>query len=171
VPKVMTIGAYGFDPSLFWLIIEEHRPDVFIDIRRRRGVRGREYAFANSTRLQALLAELGIPYLHRPDLAPSDDTRRAQAREAAAHGIAYRQRDTLSDAFIAAYTREVLDGFDAQAFVESLEPSVGSIMLFCVEARPEACHRSLLAARMERDLGAQVSHVFPAEQSRVDPGQ
>ena len=33
-----------------------------------------EYAFANSQRLQGRLAELGIAYVHRLDLAPSNAT-------------------------------------------------------------------------------------------------
>ena len=60
--------------------------DTFCDLRARRGVRGREYAFANSQRLQARLAELGIRYVHRLDLAPSAATRSQQhAADAATH--------------------------------------------------------------------------------------
>lgn len=161
--NVMTLGAFGFDPYVFRIILEENRPDLFIDVRRRRGVRGREYAWVNSTRLQALLADLGIPYLHRPDLAPSDAVRHTMAEAAAAEGVPYRQRERLSDDFIEAYTHEVLDGFDSHAFVDSLPPGVESILLFCVEGRPEACHRSLLASRLEADLNAKVSHFFPPE--------
>jgi uncharacterized protein (DUF488 family) len=160
--RVLTIGAYGYNDATIRDALANSGIDLFVDIRRRRGVRGSEYAFANSTRLQALLAELDIPYLHRPDLAPTDDVRRAQVSVAAAEGIAYRQRDSLSDAFIAAYEREVLDGFDSEAFVESLGPGVESIALFCVERVPQACHRSLLAARLERDLGATVEHLIPS---------
>jgi uncharacterized protein (DUF488 family) len=159
--RVLTIGAYGYNNATFRDALANSGIDTFVDIRRRRGVRGSEYAFANSTHLQALLAELGIPYLHRPDLAPSDDIRRAQASAAAAEGIAYRQRDSLSDPFIAAYEREILDGFDSEAFVESIGPGVESIVLFCVERLPQACHRSLLAVRLERDLGANVEHLVP----------
>ena len=47
--------------------------------RSRRGVRGSTYAFANSLRLQARLTDLGIRYLHRKDLAPTQAVRDRQA--------------------------------------------------------------------------------------------
>ncbi|MDE0480996.1 MAG: DUF488 family protein [Candidatus Poribacteria bacterium] len=53
--------------------------DTFCDIRSRRGVRGATYAFANSKRLQARLAELGIRYIHRKDLGPTKAVREKQA--------------------------------------------------------------------------------------------
>ena len=169
--QVMTLGAFGFPVDGFRFVVNDIRPDLFIDIRRRRGVGGREYAYANSTRLQAMLAELGIPYLHRPDLAPSDTVRREEATTFVNEGIPYRQREQLTEAFIEAYTQDVLDNVDSQAFMDSLPPGVESILLFCVEGRPEACHRSLLAKRLEQDLGVKVSHFFPGEQTTIGPGK
>jgi len=130
--------------------------DVFCDLRARRGVRGSEYAYANSARLQARLAELGIRYLHFKELAPSTDVRSAQYAVDRAEGVGKRQRRVLSPAFADAYCRERLERFDSADFVAGLGPEVRVVALFCVEREPAACHRSLLAARLAADLGVEV---------------
>ena len=48
--KFVTLGVYGFTPSAFFEALQRAGVDTFCDIRWRRGVRGREYAFANSAR-------------------------------------------------------------------------------------------------------------------------
>lgn len=159
--KVITIGAYGWTQQDFVQAILNAAPDVFVDVRRRRGLRGSAYAWANSTRLQTMLAHHGIPYVHRLEVAPSDATRHIVARDARSERIGYRDRTSLSHEYLNAYGQEVLDGFDPARFVASLGEELGSIILFCVERAPEACHRSLLADRLARDLGAEVTHVLP----------
>lgn len=161
--KVFTIGAYGWDEEDFVQAIRDAGPDVFVDVRRRRGLRGRAYAWANSARLQAMLAHSGIPYVHRLDVAPSNATRHIVARDATSAGIGYRDRTFLSQEYLDAYGHEVLAGFDAAKFGASLGEGVDSIMLFCVERVPAACHRSLLAERLAGDLGAEVIHILPPE--------
>jgi uncharacterized protein (DUF488 family) len=160
--NVFTIGAYGWDEEDFARAIRDAAPDMFVDVRRRRGLRGHAYAWANSTRLQAMLASSGIPYVHRLDVAPSDATRHIVAKDANAAGIGYRDRTSLSQEYLDAYGHEVLAGFDAAGFVASLGDGVESIMLFCVERVPAACHRSLLAERLAGELGAEVTHILPA---------
>ena len=56
-----------------------------------------------------------------------------------------------------------MQAFDAAGFVASLGDGVESIMLFCVEQAPAACHRSLLAERLGRDRGAEVVHLLPRD--------
>lgn len=51
--NVVTIGVYGYTPETFFAALQEAGVDLLCDIRQRRGVRGAEYAFANSQRLQA----------------------------------------------------------------------------------------------------------------------
>lgn len=161
--QVFTIGVYGWEAEDFVQAIRDAAPDMFMDVRRRRGLRGATYAWANSTRLQATLAELEVPYVHRLDLAPSETTRRIVGKDAAAEGIGYRDRVILSQEYLDAYGQEVLATFDAQEFVASLGDDIGSIMLFCVERWPAACHRSLLAEQLARQLGAEVVHLLPPE--------
>ena len=156
---VVTIGAYGRTEDAFFAALQEARVATFCDVRRRRGVRGHEYAFANSGRLQARLAELDIAYVHRIDLSPSLAVRRAQEAAGAERGIARRARTRLGEAFAGAYEAEVLDGLDAGALLDELG-AAGPLVLFCVEREPAACHRGLLAARLA-EAGASVTHLTP----------
>jgi uncharacterized protein (DUF488 family) len=159
--EFVTVGVYGWDPESFFAALQAAGVDLLVDIRRRRGVRGSEYAFANSTRLQARLAELGIRYLHRLDLSPSDAVRKGQHAVDEQHRVARRQRTELSQAFKQGYQEEVLDHFDSQQFVAGLGPETRVAALLCVEREASACHRGLLAAKLKQDLGANVTHLAP----------
>jgi len=160
-PEFVTIGVYGFDAASFFQALTDAGVDTVCDIRRRRGVRGAAYAFANSQRLQARLAELGIRYVHRLDLAPGPETRQRQHGADTSARTAKRQRETLDPAFIAAYRQECLTGFDNQQFVADLGPGARVVALLCVEREPAACHRSLLAERLAEELGARILHIVP----------
>lgn len=161
MPEFITIGAHGWDAERFFGALVAAGVDTFCDLRARRGVRGHEYAFANSQRLQARLADLGIRYLHRPDLAPSAATRaRQHAADAATH-TAQRQRTLLSPGFVESYRNERLNSFDSAGFVADLGLEARVVALFCVEREPQACHRSLLAERLMHDLGVKVTHLTP----------
>jgi uncharacterized protein (DUF488 family) len=160
--EVVTIGVYGWDAEAFFLALRDAGVDAFCDVRQRRGVRGREYAFANSERLQAGLAEQGIRYVHRRDLAPDAELRAAQYAVDAATHTAKRQRTALSPAFVQAYLTQRLSAFDSRRFAESLGPDARIVALFCVEREPAACHRSLLASRLAHDLGLSIRHLLPA---------
>jgi uncharacterized protein (DUF488 family) len=157
-PQIVTIGVYGFEEQAFFAALQAAQVDYFCDIRRRRGVRGSQYAFANSRRLQARLAELGIRYRHVPELAPSTATRQMQDTADKAAKRPKRQRQVLAPAFAAAYVRERLEGFSPEAFLAGLPDDVRVLAFFCVERAPEACHRSLVAARFA-ELGLEVEHV------------
>ena len=157
---MFTIGVYGWDEADFIQALQDAAPGVFVDVRRQRGLRGATYAWANSTRLQATLAEQSIPYVHRLDVAPSEATRRIVGKDAIAEGIGYRDRILLSQEYLDAYGQEVLASFDAQDFAASLGEDVASIMLFRVERVPAACHRSILADQMARYLRAEVVHIL-----------
>ncbi len=159
--KLVTLGVYGSTEKGFFEALRDAGVDTFCDIRLRRGVRGHEYAFANSQRLQAKLAELGIRYVHCKEAAPSLALRRRQYAADKANKVAKRKRDALSEEFIAAYQLEFLAGFDSAKFVEHLGPEARVVALFCVERAPAACHRSLLAERLQRDLGVEVVHLTP----------
>lgn len=158
LPRIVTLGVYGLSEADFFAILQGASVDLFCDIRRRRGVRGSEYAFVNSQRLQKRLAELGIAYLHFKELAPGEDVRQAQVQADKATKTAKRQRVGLDPAFIQAYQQSVLADFSPQAFLASLPSEAKTIAFFCVERAPEACHRSLVAKTFA-DLGAEVQHL------------
>lgn len=160
-PRIVTIGVYGFDEASFTQALRDAGVDMVCDIRRRRGMRGATYAFANSNRLQARLAELGIRYLHRLDLAPGPKARQQQHFADKATGVSKRQREILDPAFIRAYRRECLAGFDSCQFLADLGPETRVVALLCVERSPTACHRSLLADHLAREPGVTIQHIVP----------
>jgi uncharacterized protein (DUF488 family) len=161
VPMIFTIGVYGFDEVNFFKTLQDAQIDTFCDVRYRRGVRGAEYAFANSQRLQAKLTELNILYIHRRDLAPDKKLRSRQTISDKTTHVAKRQRTALSPDFIDGYEELYLSTLNSHLFVEDLGPQAQRVILFCVEREPEACHRSLLANRLSQTIGAEVIHLTP----------
>ena len=159
--KLVTIGVYGFSEESFFQALQAAGVDTFCDIRQRRGVRGATYAFANSQRLQRRLAELGIRYLYRQDLAPTKAVRARQVEADKAQKVAKRQRTALGEAFVKAYRSEVLANFDPQSLLDEVGPDTQVLALCCVEREPAACHRSLVADRLRWDLGLEVEHLRP----------
>lgn len=158
--EFVTIGVYGYDAEHFFNALIDAHVDTLCDIRRRRGVRGAEYSFANSQRLQERLAELNIRYIHRIDLAPSDELRGEQAQADKQTHTARRKRTELSEQFVAGYEESVLAGFDPAQFIADLAPA-HVVALLCVEREPTACHRSLLAGYLHKTLGVPVHHLTP----------
>ena len=159
--KVVTIGVYGFDEAGFFRALQDAQVDTFCDIRDRRGMRGATYAFVNSQRLQARLADLGICYVHRKDLAPSKTVRAKQAEADKATKTAKRQRTALGEVFIRAYQAECLTHFQPQSLFDDLNPDAQVVALFCVEQDPAACHRSLVADKLAKELNLEVEHILP----------
>ena len=159
--KIVTMGVYGFSEEAFFEALRAAEVDTFCDIRQRRGLRGSQYAFANSRRLQERLAQMGIRYLHRKDLAPTKAVRQRQKEADEAGGVAKRQRATLSPAFVDAYREEVLAAFEPQSLLDELEEDARVVALFCVEREPAACHRLLVAEKLEETLGLRIEHIVP----------
>ena len=160
-PKIVTIGVYGFDEDSFFGALRKAKVDTFCDIRSRRGVRGSTYVFANSLRLQARLSDLGIRYLYRKDLAPTKAVRDKQAAADKATKTAKRKRTALGEVFIAAYHTECLAVFDSHSLLDDLEEDAQVVVLFCVEKDPEACHRSLVADKLAKELKLEIEDILP----------
>jgi uncharacterized protein (DUF488 family) len=158
--SIATIGVYGFDRDSFLAALAGAEVNLVLDVRQRRGVRGSEYAWANARRLQAALAEASIGYTHLKELAPTTELRELQYREDARLGEGKRSRTTLAPEYVDLYTEQILDRADLAPVVKWV--GAGSAALLCVERDPEACHRSLVAARLERDWGFGVRHLRPA---------
>jgi uncharacterized protein (DUF488 family) len=158
--NVVTIGVYDWDlPS--WLdALRAANVRLLADVRQRRGVRGPRYAWANSRRLQAALAEAGVAYSHHLELAPTTELRRLQYAADDRAGVGKRSRAKLDPEYAERYVREILDRADLDAFVAGL-PDDGATALLCVEADPEACHRSLAAQRLHERYDIAVSHLRP----------
>jgi uncharacterized protein (DUF488 family) len=142
--------VYGFTADAFFSALVTADVDLFCDLRARRGLRGRDYAFANSQRLQARLRDIGIRYLHFPELAPTTEIRSLQHRADTEVGVAKRERVRLGDSFITAYLA-LLTGPPALAALDRIASIASVPALFCIERMPSACHRSLVAERLARD--------------------
>jgi uncharacterized protein (DUF488 family) len=160
--RLLTIGVCGYTEAAFFQDLREAGVDTFCDVRYRRGVRGREYAFANRERLEHRLGQMGIRYLHFRDLAPSPTLRAQQAAADHRARTARRQRTALSEEFIHGYKVDCLHQMDSGKFLERIGPEARVVALFCVERDPRACHRSLLAERLQAELGCEVRHLTPA---------
>lgn len=145
--RILTIGVYGFTAERFFESLVDADCDLLCDIRARRGVRGRDYAFANSKRLQQALAARQIEYRHYPELAPTLEIRALQKAADASFGVAKRQRDELHPVFVEAY-EGLLATPDAEAALAAIAGGAAAPALFCVERLPQACHRSLVARRL-----------------------
>jgi uncharacterized protein (DUF488 family) len=158
---IATIGVYGFDRDSFLATLSDAGVDLLLDVRQRRGVRGSEYAWANAQRLQGALKEAGIGYSHLKELAPTTELRQLQYREDDRRGEGKRSRTQLAPEYARLYTEQILDSVDLEPIVRWIGGS--SAALLCVERDPEACHRSLIAARVEQEWGFEVRHLRPTD--------
>jgi uncharacterized protein (DUF488 family) len=161
MPSVVTIGVYGFTLDEFLEALGSADVRALVDVRQRRGVRGTEYSWANSNRLQAALAEVGVEYRHRKDLATTTELRRLQYEEDAKLGVGQRSRVELAPAVRRRYEDEVLGNVDLAELVAGLAPD-GATALLCVEQDPDACHRSIIAERLAQEQGVSVRHLVPS---------
>ncbi|MFG1790609.1 DUF488 domain-containing protein [Nocardia sp. NPDC049149] len=160
--RIATIGVYGFTAETFAEQLTAAGVGLLLDLRQRRGVRGPDYVWANSARLQSALASAGIAYRHVKELAPTTELRQLQYREDDRQGVGKRNRIVLASEYAERYTREILDPFDLTVLVAEL-PDNSTTALFCVECDPAACHRSLVAARIHAEHGVPVTNLRPAE--------
>ncbi len=158
--QLRTIGVYGFDASMFLASLNRSGVSMLLDVRQRRGVRGTEYAWANSQRLQVSLAAAGIAYRHHRELAPTTELRQLQYAEDARQGVGKRARRELAASYVGRYTAEILDHADLESIMSML-PSTGAAAVFCVERDAAACHRSLIAQRLAEQHGVTVRHLRP----------
>src|ERR671914_1836337 len=115
--RMATIGVYGFDGQSFLQRLRQADVRLLLDVRQRRGVRGPDYSWANSARLQRALAAADIAYRHLKELAPTTELRQLQYREDDRQGVGKRNRIVLAPEYAVRYTREILDPFNLSALV------------------------------------------------------
>jgi uncharacterized protein (DUF488 family) len=158
--EFFTIGVYNSTEQEFFNKLLENRIDTFCDIRQRRAVRGSKYTFVNSTKLQKRLSELEIKYSHILQLAPTKEIRVLQKQVDLNKGELKSERQALGEIFILEYESKILEYFNIDAFVEGLE-NINSkrVVLFCIEERHEACHRSIVSNRLEQKYHYKVTHI------------
>jgi uncharacterized protein (DUF488 family) len=158
--KIATIGIYGWTLARFLGALRAADVRVVLDVRQRRGVRGPEYAWANSLRIQAALENARIEYRHHKELAPTTDLRQVQYNDDARQGTGKRSRVELAPEYRRRYLGEILGRVDLGELVREV-PAEGLAALLCVERDPEACHRSLIAERLTAECGVSVINLRP----------
>lgn len=158
--RIYTIGVYGSTEEDFFGKLTRSKIDLFCDIRQRRGVRGRQYAFVNSSSLQKKLSGLGIGYLYEKRFAPTREIREMQwAEDKVAHQTK-KSREALGYTFCCGYERLILDKENLDELMATFETiKAQNIVLFCLESNPNACHRSLLASRLSEKYNLEVVHL------------
>jgi uncharacterized protein (DUF488 family) len=157
--RVLTIGIHGWDAESWVGALRAAGCDLVVDIRARRGIRGREYVFGNRARLETLLRDAGIGYLHLPELAPSQEMRAVQSAADTASRQPKRLRTVLDPAFAKAYEQGIaarVNWGDLVRRVDGVTPA-----LLCVERLPTACHRSIAASRLAASAGVRVEDLIP----------
>jgi len=158
--RLVTIGVYGFTAEAFLERLSGEGVGLLLDLRQLRGVRGPEYSWANSARLQRALALADIAYRHVRELAPTTELRQLQYREDDRRGVGKRNRIALAPEYVERYTREILAPFDLGALLAE-HPVDTVTALLCVERDPEACHRSLVAERLSARHSLSVTDLRP----------
>lgn len=157
--EFFTIGVYNSTEQEYFKKLTDNNIDTFCDIRQRRGVRGSKYAFVNSNRLQQKLNELDIKYGHVTDLAPTSEIRDLQKEVDNQKGELKRDRNKLGHVFTIAYKDRILSKFDFDSFTDKLdEVGANRVVLFCVEEKAEACHRSIVTDKLKQ-LGYKITHL------------
>jgi len=162
-PEVFTIGVYGKTEEEFFKALVDNRIDVFVDVRLRRGVRGALYKFVNKLRLVARLEELKIQYLYAKRYAPGKELREIQKQQDKDNKVLKRDRCQMSADFVSKYKSGVLDCNPIEDLIDEIEalsenPSP-KFCLFCVEAEPSACHRSIIAGEIARVINTDVGNL------------
>ena len=156
---IFTIGVYGSTERQFFGKLAENGIDAFCDIRQRRGVRGSQYAFVNSKRLQDKLAEMNINYTYLKELSPTRAIREKQKEADKRNGIQKKERTRLGDVFINGYREHIAD-YDFNELVAKLKDmGADKVVFFCVEESPYACHRSIVVERLHKLFGYPVKHL------------
>src|SRR3954468_16647570 len=158
--RLATVGIYKATLERFLEALHAANVGLVVDVRQRRAVRGREYAWANAQRLQAALLREAIAYRHWKELAPTTELRQAQYAEDARRGEGKRSLQVLAPEYAERYAREILGRVDLRPLIDEL-PRDAAAALLCVEREPAACHRSLAAAALARAVGGPVEHLYP----------
>jgi uncharacterized protein (DUF488 family) len=149
VRSLATIGYENATVQSFLDALHRAGVDVLVDVRA--AARSRRPGFAK-TRLAANLQEAGIEYLHLRGLGTPAEGRAAARAGDHAH---------MNDVF-----REHLQSPEAQTDLDALITLVQSgrqVCILCLEARPEHCHRALVADAVARRISTRTIHLRPEE--------
>ena len=160
--RAATIGVYDWTLEA-WLDAPPGNTSRcrLLDVRQRRGVRGSRLRLGKFGAAAGGAGGGGDRDRHHEELAPTTELRQLQYTEDDRVGVGKRSRVELAAEYRRGYIREILDQVDLRPIVEAM-PADGAAALMCVEADPEACHRSLIAERLEAEFRLSVEHLRPS---------
>ena len=121
--EFLTIGVYGYTEEEFFSLIEQNNIDLFLDVRQRRGMRGKKYSFVNSTYLQQKLEFMNISYKHEKLLAPTPEIRNFQKLMDSKNDISKQSRTNLGEEFKNKYIFQIMEKFDFDKWIKELDKS------------------------------------------------
>ena len=143
---VYTIGTQGRSLEQFITALRQAGVDAVIDVRLRNTSQLAGYSKRDD--LAFLLREgFGIAYEHRPDLAPTDEILDAYHRD--------RDWPAYEAAFIPLLQERQAERAGAEVMARHRVPC-----LLCSEAKPDQCHRRLVAEYWATHLpGLEIVHL------------
>jgi uncharacterized protein (DUF488 family) len=150
MPSIATIGYEGATISTFQDALRAAGIDLLVDVRALASSRRPGFA---KTRLAANAKEAGAEYLHLRALGTP-----AEGRAAARAG----HHSEMQRIF-----REQLATPEAQAelaLIADLVRQGRRVCLLCLEANPEHCHRSMVAAALSSLIPATIVNLFPGDE-------
>ncbi len=149
--SIATIGYEGATIASFQDALRDAKIDLLVDVRALASSRRPGFA---KTRLAANAREAGAEYLHLRALGtPADGRAAARAGHHDEMKRIFRKQLATPEAQ------------DALALVADLVRQGRRICLLCFEARPEHCHRSIVAASLSGMLPAKVVDLAPVDDS------
>ena len=149
VLTIATIGYEGATIASFQDALRDAGIDLLVDVRALASSRRPGFA---KTRLAANAKEAGAEYLHLRALGTPSD-----GRAAARAGRHAEMRRIF---------QEQLSTSEAQAelgLIQDLVQQGRRVCLLCFEARPEHCHRSLVADALKKRIPVEVVHLTAAD--------
>ena len=145
--SIATIGYESATMRSFLEALTEAKVQLLVDVR---AVASSRRPGFSKTKLAANLAEAGIDYLHLRALGTPADGR------AAARAGRHEEMKAIFTEQLA--TPEAQGQLDT---VEELVKSGRRLALLCFEARPEHCHRNLVANALAERMPVRIEHLFP----------
>jgi uncharacterized protein (DUF488 family) len=148
--SIATIGYEGANVASFQEALRAAEIDLLVDVRAVASSRRPGFA---KTRLAANSREAGADYLHLRALGtPADGRAAARAGHYAEMHRIFREQLATPEA------QEEL------ALVADLVRQGRRVCLLCFEAKPEHCHRTLVASALAELLPARIVNLFPDDE-------
>jgi uncharacterized protein (DUF488 family) len=153
MPGMRSIATIGYEAATmrsFLDALTEAKVQLLVDVR---AVASSRRPGFSKTKLAANLAEAGIDYLHLRALGTPAD-----GRAAARAGRHEEMRVIFTEQLATPEAQGQLDT------VEELVKSGRRLALLCFEARPEHCHRNLVANALAERMPVRIEHLFPDQE-------